>query len=310
MKKLIVISFLLINSIFLQAENLREYEELVHSLRATPTSYLKNGQGELVDKSDEINARLEELNIKISRDPNNPILYLLKGLYYRAKVTIRNDIYLRKLRREGKITKEEANQDPERKRLIDKVTENYVKALELDSNQAHSLRLTKQMLYDITQDVVLDPAVNEAAIKREMALTKTAPTSTYYWDSYETMFQMYLGGKQYDEALRILDEMLDKFPGRTEIIQTAIANVELAKNTAEEKWKSTPAISKDDRASQKQVEPAEEKQVVDSKSVEPKKEEAQAEEPESKTQFLLIGIAVFCLLLVGFVLLFGRKIKR
>ncbi|WP_428624989.1 pentatricopeptide repeat-containing protein [Sedimenticola sp.] len=311
---LVVISLVCTTLVF--AKSVQEFEQIMSSLNTvTGTYYLDDKREGFNDRRKELISNIEELEAQIEKDPLNPVLHLLLGFYSRGMAFLRIEIDLNPRRRAGEIARKDARSDPERLKWLELATKSYIKALELDAQGAHPMRLTRQMIYDMTQDVLLDPSVNEAAIRREMALTESPPTETYYWDSYNAMFQSYLAAKRFSDALRILDEMTTRFPDHISEIQTAQANVQLAIDTPEEKQQETKAISvKTEQSKSVETKTAEQKLMQPSDRPEVPRAPAQkaiesAKNPpeiESSTLFL-VGMASVVLVFLGLFLLRRRQ---
>ena len=100
------------------------------------------------------------------------------------------------------------------------ITDHYVKGLNhaIESGE----KIDPQWLYIITASTILDTQVREAVIRYEMHQNQTTPpTETYFWDSYSSIYEAYLNKKDYENAQRILDEMVIKFPQKKEKVETA-----------------------------------------------------------------------------------------
>ncbi len=122
--------------------------------------------------------------------------------------------YHRSLLKAGEIYRLNA---PENQALIKEYSSYYRKALELDDNPDAPEHLTAMMLIGIDSDSVGDPAVKVRALEKLAALATAGedgsdnPTMVE-WNTYEARVGIYVDAKDYANALKIVNEMLERFP--------------------------------------------------------------------------------------------------
>jgi LPXTG-motif cell wall-anchored protein len=100
--------------------------------------------------------------------------------------------------------------------LIQEYESYYLKALELDDNPDAPDHLTGLMLSDIGTDVLGDPAIKARALEKAAALARAGNDATgnemFEWNTYEARAGIYVDAKDYENALKIVNEMIARFP--------------------------------------------------------------------------------------------------
>ena len=72
------------------------------------------------------------------------------------------------------------------------------------------------MLANISDDVLADPDIKARALQKEMALSESgdyvSENPNYMWETYEVMLDNYIQQKDYDNYLKTVNEMIERFP--------------------------------------------------------------------------------------------------
>jgi len=171
-------------------------------------------EGEKVITKEETVAYLDEASIHIQKGINNPVFY-----YFRGRLTsILQGHYIRSLLKAGKKYRLDA---PENQALIKEYQSYYRKALELDDNPNAPDHLTVDMLANISDDVLADPDIKARALQKEMALSESgdyvSENPNYMWETYEVMLDNYIQQKDYDNYLKTVNEMIERFPDSSQM---------------------------------------------------------------------------------------------
>jgi len=100
--------------------------------------------------------------------------------------------------------------------LIKECSSYYRKALDLDDNPDAPDHLTGLMLSNIGTDVLGDPAIKARALEKAAALAHAGKDGTgnemFEWNTYEARVGIYVDEKDYENALKIVNEMIARFP--------------------------------------------------------------------------------------------------
>ena len=105
---------------------------------------------------------------------------------------------------------------PESIALIKEYQSYYQKAMDLDDNPDAPEHLTVMMLNGIANDSVGDPAIKVRALEKAAALARAGKniggSEMFEWNTYEARVGIYVDAKDYANALKIVNEMLERFP--------------------------------------------------------------------------------------------------
>jgi hypothetical protein len=180
-------------------------EEIAHKIRVLGP-YPPKVDGEEVDKRPELNSLINQINSEIESHPSNPTLLWLRGMAFRKFLTVYTNL-------KGEAANE--NYNKRRKELIDSYQSDYKEALRV-SNGANDL--PGSMVESGSHDVLLSGPLKEEV--NRYVLRNSGPL---HWQHeiglYEKMVGVYYDEGAYDDAIRILDEMAQKFPEERERIQ-------------------------------------------------------------------------------------------
>ena len=171
-------------------------------------------EGERAISKDETKAYIDEASEHIRVGANNPIFY-----YFCGRLTsISQGHYMEDLMAKGKRYRLNA---PENQALIKKYQSYYQKAMELDDNPDAPEHLTAMMLIRIGSDSVGDPAIKVRAQEKVAALARAGKDGTgnemLEWNTYEARLDIYVDAKDYDNALKIVDEMIERYSSTEEL---------------------------------------------------------------------------------------------
>ncbi len=197
---------------------------------------------ESVRLTKEINERhIQEADYFIQRGSVNPVVWYLRGAYGSG----RQYFYHKALLAAGKRYRRYV---PENQALIKEYQSYYQKAMDLDDNPDAPEHLTVMMLNGIGSDSVGDPAIKVRALEKAAALARAGKniggSEMFEWNTYEARVGIYVDAKDYANALKIVNEMLERFPNfRTDELlnwkQEMEAKVEKQKQQAAEGEKET-----------------------------------------------------------------------
>ena len=270
--------------------------------------------------SDKDNLILLENNLqsRIKSDSNNPALYFLLGRVKYGFLSKRAD-EIKHLAREEllkdepserELTKNEIRvltrkmilNDKEWNRLKNEVTEFYEKALELD-DKGYQIQLTGEMLGIIDASIFSNSDMRVKALRKELN-RPWGESESFEYNTYSRIVTAYIDEKRYDEALSVINEIEEKFPSMQTEIESGrqrIWGFQQAAQAAQAEQEKTPqptelkkpesAIAKPQQQLVQQQPPAKEKDT-------PQKPKATRE--ADNNQVIIIGIVLFVLMLVGF----------
>jgi len=166
---------------------------------------------ESVRLTKEINERhIQEADYFIQRGSVNPVVWYLRGGFGFG----RHGFYYDDVVKAGKRYDLNA---PESQAIIKEYQSYYKKAMDLDDNPDAPEHLTAMMLIGIGSDSVGDPAIKVRAQEKVAALARAGkdgsdnPTMVE-WNTYEARVGIYVDAKDYENALKIVNEMLERFP--------------------------------------------------------------------------------------------------
>ena len=110
---------------------------------------------------------------------------------------------------------------PESQALIKQYSTYYRKALELDDNPDAPWHFDIDGLVNISQSPLLETDVKEKALQKEMALSRAggfaSENPNYMWETYEVMLDNYIQQKDYDNYLKTVNEMIERFPDSSQM---------------------------------------------------------------------------------------------
>jgi len=106
-------------------------------------------------------------------------------------------------------------EDSQNQILIKEYQSYYRKALDLDDNPDAPDHLDHYMLTAIGTDVLAPPDIKEKAMKKKVMLTQQGNVihPNQEWQSYEFLLGNYAEQKDYDNYLKTVNEMIERFPG-------------------------------------------------------------------------------------------------
>ena len=223
---------------------------------------------------------------------NDPVLFFIRG-YSESYIQY---FYLIDLKASGKKYRVDA---PENQKLIKNYLAYYRKALELDAAPDAPDHLTRDMLIEMADDVLASPDVKIRALRREQQLLQGgggSPHENYEWGTYEMLLGAYAEQRDYDNYLKTVNEMMERFPNHPRMNELV-----------EYKRQAEVAIEQRDR----EASMAETKQANVESKPEPAKEskEVVAESGMNQDTQILIGVVAgaFVTLLIGWYAIRRRK---
>ena len=170
--------------------------------------------------------RIKESDVYMDDYADDPVLHYIQGnLRRRTHTFFRID-----MRKEKNVERLFGSED---QALIKEYQSYYRKALDLDEVSDAPIHLTSQMLGMMADDVLATPDIKERAYKKELELVKSgefvSENENYEWSTYEFLLGSYVEQKDYDNYLKTVNEMIERF-GSTEELESyklqAIAAIE------------------------------------------------------------------------------------
>ena len=253
-----------------------------------------------------VNKRLYEASSFLEQYSRDPSLWYLKGWLTRKQLYI----YIVDARKAGIF---DLSRDKAAQVLQDEYQSYYQKAMDLDENPDAPEHLTAMMVSNIGTDTVGDPAIKARALEKLAALARAGedgsdnPTMVE-WNTYEARVGIYVDAKDYANALKIVNEMLERFPNtRTDELLNWKQNMESKVKQQKQQAAAQDAYAQADTYTAPKAAPVQ--QPV--KAVEPKQAEAPKatkETPELENNpmlWWLLGGGIGLLGVIG--LLMGRK---
>ncbi|PJA36052.1 MAG: hypothetical protein CO186_02615 [Zetaproteobacteria bacterium CG_4_9_14_3_um_filter_49_83] len=155
-----------------------------------------------------MNTRISESDSFMVSHSADPVLWYIRGWLGRRT----QSFYYDDLQKEGKAYNRYA---PENQALIKEYQSYYRKALDLDDNPDAPDHLDHYMLTAIGTDVLASPDLKEKAMKKKVMLTQQGNVihPNQEWQSYEFLLGNYAEQKDYDNYLKTVNEMIERFPG-------------------------------------------------------------------------------------------------
>jgi len=210
--------------------------------------------------------RLDEAKAFIKNENDAVLWWLLGQLGQRKQLLYHYDLKVA-----GKIYHLNA---PENQALIKEYQSYYQKAMDLDDNPDTPEHSTVMMLNGIANDSVGDPAIKVRALEKVAALARAGKniggSEMFEWNTYEARVGIYVDAKDYANALKIVNEMLERFPNtRTDELLNWKQNMESKVEKQKQQAAAQDAYTQADIYTAPKATPVQ--QPV--KAVEPKKSE-------------------------------------
>jgi len=264
-------------------------DELIEATEKRGRNYIYNN-GQFINKQKQLNKSITDLDRLIELNPNNAKYWLARGLCYNLFISINNQTVWKDLSREEYFA------HPRFIELREIVKEHYLKALELNKTASPENKLSYSMAYGITQDVLIDPDVLEKVNRLRIDLKDQVSELPENWEYvvYERIYVRYLQVKRYEDALRILDEMRERFPKKLDEIIAKQVNVRALKHKASQQADIVESVTKNEET----INISDNKKI--SEETFKNNEPVQIAEPRFKQEYLYILIGVLLLLGVRF----------
>ena len=266
----------------------------------------EQSEGDGLFTETQIRAFLKKAEPIIQKGSDNPYFYMTLGDFVKAL----RSYYHRSLLKAGKIYRLNA---PENQALIKEYQSYYQKAMDLDDNPDAPEHLTVMMLNGIGSDSVGDPAIKVRALEKAAALARAGKniggSEMFEWNTYEARVGIYVDAKDYANALKIVNEMLERFPNtRTDELLNWKQEMEAKVEKQKQQAAAQDAYAQADTYTTPKAAPVQ--QPV--KAVEPKKSKkpkASKETPASESYSMLWWLLGGGIALLGVIVLLMRRKK-
>lgn len=243
-----------------------------------------------------VSVRTEEAYSFTIEYGSDPVLWWLLGeLAHRKQLLYHID-----LKKTGKPYRREA---PENQALIKEYQSYYRKALDLDDSPDAPAHLDHEMLTAIGTDVLAAPDLKERAMKKKMLLIVQGDVlhENQEWQAYEFLLGNYAEQKDYDNYLKTVNEMIEKFPGSSQM-SDLLENKRQAEAAIEKRDREAASAAPTVEEVNAQAEPAGKVMPAAQVAEETQKPESANQEPAQSELnlwlllgggFVLLGLIVF-----------------